>query len=862
VGHGLSGVTKVWILNSLLVLATAVGFLLLRGEHDSVVGSFHVPLVVLTGLFLAAEVFVVHLEFQRNAHSVALGEIPLIVGLFFASPTELLLAQLIGAGVALVVHRRQSLLKLVFNLSHFCFESVVAIVIFRAIVSMGSPTGVAGWGAAFSATIATTMIGIGAVVTAIALSEGGWRFEKVGHALGIGTGICIANSGLGLIAAALLWTSMPWMILLLTVPLGMLFIVYRAYTREHQRHSSLEFLYESTRVLQDDPEADAGIAAVLESARRVLRAERAELVLLIDGELRRSSCGHDHAIEAMSVLVDEDFEEVMRMCREEYSLLFSTGTDRPIPEYLRKDGADDAMLVGLRGEEKFFGVLSVINRSGDVSTFDPQDLRLFETLAQQVTVFLEKGRLEKSLAQLTELEQRLKYQAFHDPLTGLANRALFTDRVEHALALKQRNGESLGVLFIDLDDFKTINDSLGHLAGDQMLVEAAARLERCLRPGDTAARLGGDEFAILLENMNAPEVSVAVSQRVIGALLVPFTVQGKSVTIRASIGIAVADGGQIVADDLIRNADLAMYRAKEEGNGSYQLFRQSMHRAAIERLELIAELQRAVDLNEFVVHYQPIVSLDSGDVYAVEALVRWDHPERGMVDPDEFVPMAEDTGLIVPMGRWILEEACRSVVGWQASHPDYADMQISVNLSPRQFSDPNLIETVVDILERTGLDAECLILEITEGVVMQDTEAAAETLRTLGSLGVKLAIDDFGTGFSSLSYLRRMPVDVLKIARPFVDDLVVGGQDESLVTAIVQLGKTLGLRTIAEGIENPDQLWALKGLGCDFGQGHLFSPAIPVDNLHDYLVSRTQLTSAEMSCETPERGSVRLVKEA
>lgn len=435
------------------------------------------------------------------------------------------------------------------------------------------------------------------------------------------------------------------------------------------------------------------------------------------------------------------------------------------------------------------------------------------------------------------LEAELTHQALHDPLTGQANRTLFLDRMAHALARGERNGDPTTVLFLDLDGFKTVNDSLGHTAGDRLLSAVADRLNDCVRPSDTIARLGGDEFALLLEETGI-EGGTRVARRITDTLSSPFLVEGRQVAARASIGIATGHPGQRTADELLRNADLAMYQAKRLGKGRYAVFEASMHAAALDRLELEADLARAIPAGEMVVHYQPIVRLDDASLAGVEALVRWNRPGRGLVSPLQFIPVAEESELIVKIGQQVLEDACHQARAWCADRHPPSPFRLSVNLSARQFGDPGLVADVEGALARSGFDPTWLVLEITESILMEQSDSAMRTIAALKSLGLRLAIDDFGTGYSSLSYLRRFPVDVLKIDKTFVAAVVGGAEDAALPHAIIRLAQTLRLVTVAEGIETADQLARLQELGCDFGQGYLFSPPLPADAMTAWLHTR------------------------
>ncbi|HEY7731613.1 MAG TPA: EAL domain-containing protein [Gaiellaceae bacterium] len=420
------------------------------------------------------------------------------------------------------------------------------------------------------------------------------------------------------------------------------------------------------------------------------------------------------------------------------------------------------------------------------------------------------------------LEDQLTHQAFHDTLTGLPNRALLADRVMHALERKQRNGFDLALLFLDVDDFKTINDSLGHAAGDELLVEIANRLRGCLRGADTAARLGGDEFAIVLEETKGVEGAAEVAARILEALAPPFTLGSTELLARASIGIDIGRPGQ-TAGELLRNADVAMYQAKQRGGNRFELFKPQMHAAALTRLELKGELERAFHADELDLHYQTLVELDTGRIVGLEALLRWNHSLRGPIPPSEFVPLAEETGLINAIGHWALERACRQTREWQRTVPGSELVSANVNLSARQILQPGFQERIADVLAETGLLPGHLVLEITESTLMEDVEGVSAQLAELRAMGVRIAIDDFGTGFSSLSYLQRFPVDELKIAKEFVDDVVDDPRKARLVEAIVRLAGSLDLQTVAEGIEEPAQRDRLREIGCTIGQGFLFS---------------------------------------
>jgi len=435
----------------------------------------------------------------------------------------------------------------------------------------------------------------------------------------------------------------------------------------------------------------------------------------------------------------------------------------------------------------------------------------------------------RDITERKELEDQLAHQAFHDSLTGLANRALFRNRVEHALARMRRQRRPIAVLLLDLDGFKTVNDSLGHAFGDAFLSAVAERLKGLLRPSDTPCRLGGDEFAVLVEDLAEAVDATIVAERILDALRLPFVVDGKEVVTSASVGVTIAETGARDADDLLRNADVAMYTAKSRGRNRCELFKPSMHQAMLDRLDLEADLRRAVDRSEFVLHYQPTVALATGRISGMEALVRWVSPSRGLVPPGMFIPVAEDTGLIVPLGAWVLEEACRQAVAWQQEFGPDAPQTMSINLSARQLQDDGLVDEVALVLTRTGINPANVVLEITESAIMADAEVMTARLHELKALGVRLAIDDFGTGYSSMSYLCSFPIDILKIDRSFVHGVRDEPQKMGIVRTIVELGHILELQTVAEGIELAEELEELRHLQCDLGQGYWFARPMSVE---------------------------------
>lgn len=487
-----------------------------------------------------------------------------------------------------------------------------------------------------------------------------------------------------------------------------------------------------------------------------------------------------------------------------------------------------------------------MQKEGKVSNFEAQIRRkngqiiwisenAREVRADSGELMFYEGTVEDITARKVAQDQLL-HDALHDKLTGLANRALFSDRMAQAFARMKRHPDAVfAVLFLDFDRFKNINDSMGHMAGDELLVSIARRLENCLRPGDTVSRLGGDEFAILLEDVRDQNDATIVAERVQNAMTTPFTLLGQEVFSSASIGIAIAHAGYENPDDLLRDADMAMYRAKSLGKARHEVFDSGMHTRAVALLQLETDLRWAIERQEFELNYQPIVSLVSGRITGFEALVRWRHPERGNVVPSEFVPVAEETGWIVPIGTWVIETACAQLAHWQEQLNCDPPLTMSVNLSGKQFSQPHLIPHIREQLRKWNIAPKNLKLEITESAIMENAQAVTERLHTLKALGIKLALDDFGTGYSSLSYLHRFPLDTLKIDRSFVMRMQEGGENREIVRTIVALGLNLGMDVIAEGIEEVSQLNDLRELECNCGQGFFFSRPLSADGALELL---------------------------
>ncbi len=806
------------------VLIAALGAVIYVGvvrDLTALPAPFWIPWPLAALAFYLGETNVVEVHFLRERHSFSLSELPGILGLFFLPPTEYLAAALLGIGLALLADGSQSSVKRFFNLAQFWLAAVVALAIFHSVATPTFPPGPQEWLAAFLAVGATSAIEATMVATAISLSGGAPQFRKLPQMLSFSEMVAMANASLATLAVMVLWQD-PRSIVLLAVPTSIVFVAYRAFMREREKHERLELLYESSRLLHYAPELDSAIDALLDHARRMFRAERAELLLFPDSTLDqalRSSSGGPAGVETMVPVLIDPTDPLRARTVTEARAFHALPGDAWTAE---ATAVREAMVGPLVGEAGVFGALTIINRLGEGTTFEPDDLRLLETVANQAAVALENGQLEQSLHELSRLKEELRHQAYHDPLTGLPNRPAFVEEVERRLADAVGGGPLPVVVFLDLDDFKIVNDTQGHAAGDELLVAVAERIGAQLRPDDMVARFGGDEFALLPAAGSTVEEALSISQRVIEALEVPFPIQGIDVIVGCSAGISAGPVG-IPVDEVLRNADVAMYRAKSDGKRRSQVFEPTMHSSIVERHALTADLGRTVIRGELDVHYQPIVALASGRIVGVEALVRWNHPTRGLVDPTDFIRLAEDSGAILALGRAVLRTAARQVVEWH-SLAGLEDLALSVNLSPLQLQHPGFVDEVAVEIREAGIAPSDLIFEMTETAMFRDIAATIATLETLREMGVRIAMDDFGTGYSSLAYLRRFPVDSLKIARELIAGPAESDDPEAwaFARAIIALGKSLALPIVAEGIESPEQLQVLRRLGCELGQGYLF----------------------------------------
>jgi diguanylate cyclase (GGDEF)-like protein len=815
----LRDVNRVWFLNLAIVIATAA---LLAGPvsgYDAIAEP-EIPWLLLALVVAATERWPVHLEFRRSAHSFSLTDVPMTIALIFCAGTAGVAAIAVGSAVALAF-RRLPALKVVFNLAQHTFSAALGFVVVHLIAGAEPTFGPLVWLGVFVAVQLGGLVTIALIASAMWITEGTISREQVRQMFGMDAVVTATNTSLALLLAVILIEE-PRAAPILVIPLGIALYGYRIYVAERQRHEKLEFLYEANRSLSQSREIAQALEGLLRRALEAYRAEQAEVILFSsEGSTPlRTSLGPGDVHESMVAVDPVDAARLSELLAGHAGPI---AVEPPLPEavesYFEARGIRQGMISELRGEERPVGLIMLANRAGISRRFQADDLALFDTLAANASAALQYDRLEQAVSELSDLQEQLHHQAYHDPLTGLANRALFRNHVRSALADGDERG--LAVLFIDLDDFKTVNDTLGHAIGDQLLRAAARRLSGCTRSGDLVARLGGDEFAVLCRHPNEPErAGVDVAQRILDAFEVPISVGSHLLPVRLSVGVATSEHSGGRTEHLLRDADVAMYEAKEAGKARYAVFDPAMREVVVRRHGLRKELERALARGELDVRFQPIINLEAGETEAMEALVRWDHPERGVLGPAEFIPLAEETGLIVQVGRFVLEEACHRAQLW--SQPG-APLSVHVNLSARELEDERLISTVAAVLKETALEPGRLVLEITETLLVRDAERGATTLNGLRDLGVRLALDDFGTGYSSLSYLRTLPLDVLKIAKQFVDGIAVDEADTAFVRLIIELAGTIGLTVVAEGIESAEQLNVLKRLGCDQGQGFLYA---------------------------------------
>jgi diguanylate cyclase (GGDEF)-like protein len=857
-------ITPIRVLTGLVVAAAAAVYEFAVAPLPQGKGSMWISMLVFVVLFAACESWRVSIEFRRTSQTYSLSEIPLVIGVFLLSPGHLLLARVVGSAIALGVVRRQAPVKLIFNMASFALEAETLTVLVHVVSGTHATDPVTWlWVALF--TLTSSLLGFVLSAAAITVTQGG-RVQWAPPLIIVVVG-GIANCSLGLTVVALLASDRAILALLFT-PLAAVCIALVLYTQEQRRRERLQHLYGSSDLLQRATSDGAAIPELLDRLCTALRADIATVSLLpvatgtaswrtirsVEGRCDRTDAAlSPEHLENLVPLLSEPNGDVPAAHGRGRSQggqamrgLIAAPSDARMRAWLREQGFKDAMATLLQGEGMLLGTLVVADRHSDAGTFDADDLPLFDAFAAQIGVVVQNTRLGQ---QNTHLGDRLHEQAFHDAVSGLPNRALFMDRLEHALTRRGRQDASLAVMFLDLDDFKTVNDSLGHVAGDELLAKVAERLADVLRASDTPARFGGDEFAILIEETADP---LGVAERILSMFKPRFVVAGREVGITASVGVAATASRDVTAEELVGRADVAMYRAKVKGKNTYEVFEPGMQDVIERRLEVRTHLERAIRSNELVVLYQPIVDLATSMPVGVEALVRWRHPQWGMVVPAEFIGIAEETGMIRELGIHVLEEACRQWQEWQRELIDEPSFNLSVNVSPRQLRDPDFVSEVWRVLSRTGVPPSHLTLEITENFMVDDPVSARARLRELKNLGVRISMDDFGIGYSSLASLQDLPLDILKIDKAFVDHIAEDPRRTAFAAAIIRMGKTLGLELVAEGVETSAQSDRLQSLGCRLAQGFYFSRPVTGDDIMRMLHASQAMRVAGGNWATPD----------
>ena len=824
---------KIWLLTVVIAAAAVGAYLGLVEPLGTGPSELDVPWWLVAAGFAAAERWVVHLHFRRSTHSLSLGELPLVAGLLFLPAHELVIAGLVGSSIALAFDREIPTFKAFFNLAQFTLGTCVALFVVEGLVTVRDPLDPIVWVAIFGAVSAATLIADICVGAAVTIAEGRLEPHQRIDMLMTNWTVALSNTCLALAIAAVV-SAQPEGGLLLVPPTVLLMAAYRAYLSERRRNAELEFLYEATRTLSRSSEIVPELEALLARTASAFRVGAVDLVLFSAEPNRsaRSSLDRD-GNRRMLEPIDEPLAESLRALATgltgpvEIARIFDTGQR----DYFRSRGMENGVVAPLHGEAGCVGLFSIAGRESVDRSFSDEDMRLLETLTGNVTVALQYDRLEQAVRQLESLQQELERKALYDSLTQLANRSLFHNRLEHALHSRR---PGICVLLLDIDEFKAINDSHGHHAGDELLRAVGDRLRSCLREGDTAARLGGDEFALLLDRSGGEVDAVTVAKRLLEDFDARIDVAGERVRVHVSIGIAIGAPGKDSPEEMLRRADVALYEAKRRGKNQYRIYHPSMRDALRKRRTLAFELERAVSDEELSVVYQPIVSLTDCRAVALEALVRWNHPERGMVPPSEFIAFAEETGAVVEIGAIVLERVVEKAAQLR--------MPIHANVCAPELIDPGFLDRVDALIDIHQLPPELLVFELTERAFVGDDPVPIAVLEAIHERGMGVAVDDFGTGYSSLAYLSRLPVDTMKIPKQFIDEVTGSREHHALARAVIELGSALDLKVIAEGIETPEQIAALRAFGCDLGQGYFYG--LPTDA--DVALRRVELLRSDV----------------
>jgi diguanylate cyclase (GGDEF)-like protein len=849
---------RIMLLSASLAVTAVALFVIVVRHLPAAPTALSLPWVLWAGAFAVSEWLEVHVQWNRESHTFSASDLVLACGLILASPWTVVTAQVVGVGITMVVHRKQRGVRLAFNLSQFALGGCLAVMTWTGLASVLGTSW--NWIAALVGVGVATSTAALCIFAVMTLSEGRVQLRGLWEMLGFSVPFTLGSGAVGIVLARTAVHDTA-ALALLALPSLLIVAAYRAYMKARDQQENMRLLHEVTSLLHSNGDSHEALGDFLTSIRSAFRANLAELVLIGSASADGATVSRSRESESPLVMEPatdaEDYARLLRLATPSGTLRTRIGSGRgrgsQLDAYVTERGFKDAMVAVLRTEDRVHGLLLVAGRFGDVTTFSNTDVALLETFARHVATSLERGRLEETLRQVTDLKEQLRHQALHDALTGLPNRTLFLDRARQAVDMAGRSHVWPAVLYIDLDGFKPVNDTYGHESGDQLLRTVANRIRGCLRPADTAARLGGDEFAVLLNGPIDQQGVARVMARIRSQLDVPVDLgDGRIATVGMSVGVALGEGGVDDAEALIRQADIAMYAAKRGGGNDYLFYEPGMGDPKTSRKDAEAELAAGIRDGQMRVVYQPLMDMRTGRPIGAEALVRWQHPD-GLRTPDQFIGLAEDTGLITELGVFVLRDACHQAARWVRSIPQDTELLVTVNLSARQLADPQIVQEVSTALTDAGLEPRRLVLEITETVLMQDRDAAASTLWQLKALGVRIAIDDFGTGYSSLAYLRRFPIDMLKVAREFVDGLGRDANDDAITRAIVDLAGTLGLLTIAEGIETTQQSEHVAALGCDLAQGYLYSRPVDADVVMELVSSQVwaDLPVAEPAAAQP-----------
>ena len=832
----LSGTQRVAILSITMLGVAAVLFTLVVDTHAPPVSAIDVPMpaLLLGGLFFVTEGFVVHLQLRRQTQSFSLSEVPFVLGLFFVSPVVLIPARLIGGVLALLTVRRQPLIKALFNLGYFALDACLMVIVFHAALGGGQELGPRAWLAAHAAGVVGIIMGTVAVATAIYLTERTTPPGLIRGVTGLGLPTAFVNVNLGLVAVTILELDPKAGGLLVGLAVTLYFF-YRSHTQLRANHESLGELYAVTRTVDDALEDGGAVQALLERTAELMRAEIADLVLTDPDGGSTRFCWNVAEGRLSTTRAGDLTDTRTQLLGDDISVLLSGRRDRATLERL---GHKDALIFGLRHGGTLTGTLMVADRLGNVATFTDDDRRLFEALGNHASIAMRNSSLLERLR--VEVVER-EHEALHDTLTELPNRTLFDREVGRALrGMTPERG--VAVMLIDLDRFKEVNDTLGHQQGDRLLQHVSRRISNAVGNDGIVARLGGDEFAVVLPVCADDAEAIVVAQRICDTVEQPFDLDGLPIVVGASIGIATAPDDASDPEALLQRADVAMYTAKR-GTGIERYHAAANHYSP-ERLAMVAELRKAIEREELLVEYQPCIDLHTGAVMAAEALARWHHPEHGFVAPDVFIPIAERSGLIRSLTSYVMRTAIRQCAAWRS---EGLNIRVAVNLSARSLADDDLPAEIAQHLRDAELPATALILEITESTIMDDPARTIGMLNKLSSMGVTLSIDDYGTGYSSLAYLKNLPVDELKLDRSFVTDMRTDRRDAVIVRNTIELAHELGLRVVAEGIEDAETQTLLADLGCDLAQGYHICRPRTSSQLHDFALGRDVTLPAPIS---------------